>query len=40
LLMVLPAGSLDSSLYLPQDSECRMRTMSSSGRLTRSFISA
>ena len=36
---VLVGGSLDRILYLLQDSECRMRTRSSSGRLARSRIS-
>ena len=35
----LPGGSLARILYLLQDSECRMRTRSSSGRLARSRIS-
>ena len=37
---VLPGGSFARILYLRQDSECRMRTRSSSGRLARSRISA
>ena len=39
LLMVLLLGSLARMRYLPQEMECRMRIMSSSGRFTRSFIS-
>ena len=36
---VLVDGSLDRILYLLHDSECRMRTRSSSGRFARSRIS-
>ena len=36
---VLVGGSFARILYLLQDSECRMRTRSSSGRLARSRIS-